>query len=123
MAHVSRVALAFEGGVEAIFFEPGAMRPVTAIWLRRHQPTDTLGGDWAERASKMPVERRHRPQWVGYQVQVMNVENRLRKVAVVCGGDHQLGRCEPAVAVLPPDLELDDAAREGPSEHLGQPSD
>src|SRR5438132_1087956 len=58
----------------------------------------------------MVVERCHRPQRVGHQVLVMDLENRLREGWVVCRGDHQLGRRQPTVAVLAPDPGLEDLA-------------
>src|SRR5215813_5379482 len=53
----------------------------------------------------------------------MDLENRRREGWVVCCGDHQLGRRQPTIAVLAPDLELVDMAGEWPPEDLGQPRD
>ena len=49
----------------------------------------------------------------------MDVEYRLSKPLFVRSLDHQLGRREPAVAVLAADLKLVYAACEWPPEHLG----
>src|SRR5215472_11482464 len=71
----------------------------------------------------MVVERRHRAYRILDQVQIMDMENRLCEMLLLGCGDHQLRRRKPAVAVLAPDLDLVDAASEGPSQCLGEPGD
>ena len=71
----------------------------------------------------MSVEPRHSSHRVVYQVGVMNVKYRLGKALLVRRGDHHLGRCKPALAVLAADFDPVYSTTEGTPKHLGQPRD
>lgn len=120
MRHVSREALALERGIEAVLLEARAMRPVPAIGLRLDQTADPGRCLSIEGVSKMSVERRHRTHRIFDQVQVVDMKNRLGEALLLRGADHQLGRRQPAVAVLTTDLSLVEAAGEWAPENLGQ---
>ena len=121
MRHVSGVTLALECRVEPVFLEARAVRAVAAVRLCLDKAADPGRGIGEQRVAEMLVQRRDGVDRVPDQIQVMNVKDRLREALLLRRGDHQLGRRQPAVAVLTTDLGLVDAPGERPPQRFGQP--
>src|SRR6516162_99562 len=123
MRHVSGVPFALERSIEAVLLEARAMRSVAPVWLCLDQTADTGCCVGIESTAKMSVESRHGAYRIADQIQVMDMEDRLGEALLLRGGDHQLGRCQPALAVLTTDLGFIDVAGKRSPEYFGQTRD
>ena len=123
MRHVSGVTLPLERGIEAVILKVRAMRAVTSIGLCLDQLANPVRDVEIERKPEVPIERRYRVYRVPDQVQVMDLEDRLRETLLLRSADYQLGRRKPAVTILPTDLDFIDSSGERSPQHLGQSRD
>src|SRR5215471_5588280 len=111
MRHVSGKPFALERAIQAILLKSRSVSAIAAVGLCRDQAADAGSRFRLQRIAKVPVKRRDRADRIVNQIEVMDVEDRLGETLLLCRGNHQLSRGEPAVAVLTADLGLVGTAR------------